>query len=94
MKCRGSFKIKSLTKKNGGEFKNDRGEIIKYKESYSLKVDEQADGNIYERTFKIAVDSPLVAQLTNLKPYDDIVLEFDVNIYGTRTTIVPVALVK
>lgn len=94
MKCRGNFKFKSVTRKDGGEFKNDKGEIIKYKESYSLKVDEQAEGNIYERTFKVAVDSPLVSQLNTLKPYDNIVLEFDVNIYGSRTTIVPVALVK
>lgn len=94
MKCRGNFKIKGLIKKNGGEFTTSQGKIIKYDESYSLKVDEVTENGIYERTFKISVNSPLINQLKDLKPYNDITLEFDVNIYGSNIKIVPVTLVK
>lgn len=94
MKCIGNFKIKSLTKKNGGEFTNDKGQVIKYKESFVLKVDEQTENGIFERIFKVSADSPLISQLNGLKPYDDIVIEFDVALYSNRISLIPIALVK
>ena len=92
MKCVGKFKFKGLTKKDGGSFTNDRGQVIQYKESYSLKVDENTEKGIYERTFKVASDSSVLDQLMKLQPYQDITLEFDINIYGSRITVVPVAI--
>ena len=92
MKCVGKFKFKGLTKKDGGSFTNDRGQVINYKESYSLKVDENTEKGIYERVFKVASDSSLLDQLFKIQPYQDITIEFDINIYGNRIVVVPVAI--
>ena len=92
MKCNGKFKFKELTKKEAGEFKNSNGEIIKYDERYALKVDEITENGIYERIFKIAVNNQIIEQLQGLKPYQDIVIEFEVQFYNTSIRVIPVAL--
>ena len=92
MKCIGKFKFKGLTRKDGGSFTNDRGQEITYKPSYSLKLDEMTEEGIYERVFKIADDSALVSSLQQLKPYQDITLEFDVILYANSIKLVPFAL--
>lgn len=92
MKCVGNFKFKGLTKRDGGSFTNTNGKVINYKESYNLKVDEQTENGIYERQFKVSVDSPLVPELMALDLYDDITLDFDLKIYGNRISVIPVAL--
>ena len=92
MKCVGKFKFKGLVKKDGGSFTNDRGQVITYKESYLLKVDENTDRGIYERGFKISADSELVMPLSKLQPYQDVTLEFDVNFYRNSVSIVPIAI--
>ncbi len=92
MKCVGNFKFKGLMKREGGSFTDANGKVINYKESYSLKVDEQTENGIFERQFKIAIDSPLVAELSALELYDDITIDFDIKIYGNRITVIPVAL--
>ena len=69
MKCKGNFKFKGLQKRDGGVFKNNKGEEIQYKESYVIKADEETENGIYERSFKIAVDSPLVKDLKDLELY-------------------------
>lgn len=94
MKCRGNFKFKAMTKRDAGEFTNNNGELIKYNESYSLKVDEITNEGIYERTFRVATDSSIIKALENAKPYDDIVIEFDVKFYNNRNSVIPVAIVK
>ena len=83
MKCQGKFKFKSLTKKDGGSFTNNKGQVITYRPSFSLKVDELTENGIFERIFKISEDSPLLNSLVNFKPYDDIVLDFDVKFYAS-----------
>lgn len=92
MKCVGDFKFKGLTKRDGGVFTNEKGQEIPYKESYALKVDELTENGIYERIFKIASDSELLKEFEGIEPYTDIVIEFDVNIFGNRITVVPVAV--
>lgn len=92
MECRGKFKFKQLVRREGGEFKNSKGDIISYKESYALKVDELTDNGIYERTFKIPVDSEIVQELLIKKPYSDITLVFDIIFYGNSIKAVPTAV--
>ena len=92
MKCQGNFKYKGLIKRHGGSFTDTTGKVINYKESYSLKVDEQTENGLYERQFKVALDSPLVAELKALELYDDITIDFDVKIYGSKISVIPVAL--
>lgn len=92
MKSVGKFKFKGLVKKDGGKFVNAKGEEIVYKESFALKLDEETDKGIYERTFKIATDSALIPKLLQYKPYQDIVLEFDVSFYGNSIKVIPTAI--
>ena len=40
MKCKGSFVFKSISHRDAGVFKNDKGEDVKYPSAYILKVDE------------------------------------------------------
>ncbi len=94
MKCRGKFKFKGLTEKQGGEFKNNRGEMVEYKGSYALKVDEITEEGIFERIFKIALDSPLVQDLADKELYSDIILDFDVKFYSSGVGLIPVAVVQ
>ena len=53
MKATGKFVYKSLEKRGSGEFKNDKGEVVKYGDDYILKVDEKHDGKIDQRKFKV-----------------------------------------
>ena len=77
MKCRGIFKFKCIEKKEAGEFINSQGQKVEYPARYNLKVDEVGDEGISERSFKVALDSDLIPQLSGLKPYQDVELEMD-----------------
>ena len=92
MKCIGKFKFKGLEKRDGGVFRNSEGKEITYKESYALKVDENIDDVIYDRVFKVPIDSALLTSLSQLKPYQEFTLEFDVIIYRNSIRLVPVAI--
>ncbi len=92
MECKGKFKFKQLVRKDGGEFTNDRGQLIQYKDSYTLTVDEQTENGIYERKFKIATDSDIVQELLIKKPYSDITLTFDINFFGNSLKAIPIAV--
>ena len=94
MKASGKFKFKGIQKRDGGSFKTNNGKIIDYKESYTLKLDENIENNSYERTFKVSIDSPIVDQLKQLKLYEDITVTFDVLIFGPNIKLVPIALAK
>lgn len=90
MKCQGKFKYKGLKERKGGEFVNSNNEKVSYKACYLLKVDEQTNNGIYERTFKMDIDSPLVAVLSHIELYQDIILELEVQLYGSNVKLIPV----
>lgn len=93
MKCVGEFKFKGLEKRDGGEFTNDKGQNIKYNESYILKVDESTQKGIYERKLKIDVNNTyLLDKLKLKKPYDPIKLVCDITFYGNSVKVIPVDL--
>ena len=92
MKSLGKFKFKEIQKVDGGTFTNSKGDEITYNDSYKIKVDEMTNNGIYERVFKIPIDSPLVREFAELKPYTDITIEFDINIYGSKVSVIPVAI--
>ena len=94
MNCIGKFKFKGIVKKDGGSFVNQQGKEITYPEKYEIRVDEVTDNGIFERSFKLATNSDLVQELLITKPYTDIKLEFDINIYGKNVALIPVAIVK
>lgn len=94
MKCQGNFKFRSLGERSAGEFKNEKGVLIKYNSCYLLNVDEIKEDGVYTRQFKIAKDSPFLKELKDVELYQDIVIEFDIIIYRSNVTLVPIALVK
>lgn len=89
MKCSGIFVFKSLSHKAGGEFKNEKGDVIKYDSSYSLKVDElMPNGDINERKFKVSEKQvQLINDLKGLEPYQKIELNFNLTIYTSRISL-------
>lgn len=94
MISKGKFKFKSIEKREGGEFINDKGQLITYESSYVIKVDEQTENGIYERRFKISSsDNALVSKIQRLSAYDDIEMTFDIQFYGNSTKVVPTDIV-
>lgn len=93
MKAIGNFVYKGLDKRSAGKFTNDKGQEVSYKEAYTLKVDENVDGNINERKLKVDVDNiGLVNGLKKLKLYEAFTLECEVVLYQNSAKVVPVAL--
>ena len=92
MKCKGVFNFRGISQRKGGEFVNGRGEKIKYDPSYEVKVDEQTEDGKFERRFKTPIDSPLIPVLSKISMYDEIVIEFDVQIFGSNVKLIPVAV--
>ncbi len=91
MKCKGEFVFKSVEKREGGSFTNDKGQAVNYDMAYVLKVDELTQNGIYERKLKIdKANSVLLNKVQNLKPYDKINLVCDVVLYGANARVIPV----
>lgn len=91
MKCFGEFVFKSLRKREGGTFKNDKGQDVNYDEAYVLKVDEVSNDGVDERTLKIDKNNTvLLNKLQNKKPYDKINLVCDVVLYGANAKVIPI----
>lgn len=92
MEGKGNFKFKGLEQKQGGEFVNDKGDKIEYPASFALKVDEISKDGISERVFKLPMDSNLIPQLSSLRPYDDIIMYFDIKFYASGVKPIPVSV--
>ena len=91
MKCVSEFIYKSLEKRDGGKFTNEKGDVIEYNNSYVLKVDESTSKGIYERKFKFPVSNvQLVNKIKEIeKLYTKILIEFDVELYGSQARVTP-----
>lgn len=94
MKCKGKFRYRGITQKKAGEFINSRGDKIKYDASYEIKVDEETEDGNFERKFKTPIDSPLIPVLSKVPLYNDIVIEFQIQMFGTNVKLVPIAIVQ
>lgn len=93
MKSTAKLIFKGIEKREGGEFVNDKGQKIKYDGSYVLKADEQTDNGIYERRFKIPLTNvSLIESLKLKKAYDELTINFDIQMYGNNVRIVPIGL--
>jgi len=90
MKCKGEFIFRGIERKDGGNFINEKGETISYKPSFRVKVDEQTERGLIERTFKLAEeDVQLANDFRVLDNYQKIIITFDVVLYGTKVSLVP-----
>lgn len=95
MQAVGKFIFKSLEKKDGGEFINERGQKVNYPESYQLKIDENKDGVINERKLKVSKDNDILVQkLMKKSPYDTIELKCEIEFYGSVAKVIPIDLVN
>ena len=86
-----SVVYKSVSKKDGGEFINDKGEKIQYDPSYVVKFDEEVNGEIQERRLKFPLSNKtLYGKLSELSPYSKITLVCDVQLFTGNAKILPV----
>lgn len=94
MQAKGKFIFKSLERKDGGKFTNERGQEVNYDASYQLKVDENKDGVINERKLKISQKNDvLIQKLMKKNPYEPIELLCDIDFYGSVAKVIPVDLI-
>ncbi len=94
MKCNGIFVFKSVSKREGGTFKNDKGQEISYDDSYILKVDELTD-DIRERRFKFpCTNKKFYDELCKLESYTKICIDFEVVIYDNSAKLLPVGIIQ
>lgn len=82
--------FKSVTKRDGGDFTNDKGQSIQFDASYVIKLDENRNGDISERKLKFPItNKSLYSKLKELEPYTKIVLACEVQLYNGSARIVP-----
>ncbi len=84
---------KGLSKREGGEFTNEKGQKVEYNDSFVLKFDEEVNGEVFERRLKFPVtNKELARKLRELEVYSKIKLICDVQLYTSSAKIVPVEL--
>lgn len=86
----GNFVFKEIEKRDGGEFVNQQGQKITFDPTYQVKVDENVEGKIQERLFKFKQTNKALAQkFEELKTYDNISIDFNVELYKNSVKLVP-----
>lgn len=83
--------FKSVSKKEGGEFTNDKGQIVKYAPSYIIKIDDNVNGEIVERKLKFPLENKaLYNKLSELEAYSKICLVCTVQLFTGNAKVLPV----
>lgn len=91
MLCKGTLIFKSIDKKEGGTFKNDKGQDVNYDSSYIIKVDEVKGKDVNERKFKFPqTNKVLFESFSEIEPYTKVDITFDVEINTKTCKLVPV----
>ena len=91
MRAQGRVIFKGIEKREGGVFKNDRGQEVKYDASYLVKFDEEKDGKIDERKLKFpATNVSLYDKFKEIKTYTAIELICDVAISNNASKLIPI----
>lgn len=93
MNTEGSFIFKSISKRDGGSFTNDKGHVVNYDGSYVIQCDDNVNGKVIERLFKFPIsNNELFKKLENLKVYSKILIDFDIVLYGngSQLKLVPI----
>lgn len=93
MKASGVFMYKGITQRDGGTFKNDKGEDVSYNSCMVLICDEiKEDGTGKERKFKFKDgQTALVNDFKSLETYTKVEIEFELALYNNRCVVTPVA---
>lgn len=83
--------FKSVNTRDGGEFTNDKGEVIKYDPAFVIKFDETVDNQIIERRLKFPItNKQLEKKLRELEPYSKIVLVCNVELFSGNAKLTPI----
>lgn len=91
MLCKGTLIFKSIDKREGGTFKNDKGQDINYDSSYIIKVDEVKGKDVNERKFKFPqTNKVLYDKFVDIEPYTKVDVTFDIIISTNTCKLVPV----
>lgn len=94
MKCEGNFLYKGIEERKGGEFTNERGQLIKFDPAYKITLDEIVNGKGETRTFTFPKNKvELADKFKNLKLYNEIIVAFDVVISKNIVKLVPFDMV-
>lgn len=88
----GAFVFKSISKRDGGSFTNEKGQVVNYDGSYIIQCDDNVNGKVIERLFKFPINNnELFKKLENLKVYSKILINFDIVLYGNGSQVKLVA---
>lgn len=91
MLCKGTLIFKSIDKREGGTFKNDKGQDINYDSSYIIKVDEVKGKDVNERKFKFPqTNKVLYDKFVDIESYTKVDITFDIIISTNTCKLVPV----
>lgn len=94
MKCEGNFVYKGIEERKGGEFTNERGQVIKFDPAFKITLDEINNGKVETRTFTFPKNNAeLYDKFKDLKLYSDIIVAFDVVISRSNVKLVPFDMV-
>ena len=81
---------KGVSKREGGEFTNEKGQTISYDPCYVIKFDEDVDGEIIERKLKFPItNKTLFNKLNAIDAYSKILLLCDVQLFASNAKVTP-----
>lgn len=91
MYSKGFLVYKGIEKRDGGTFKNDKGQDVNYDSSYVIKMDEIKDDVINERKFKFPTSNKvLFDKFKKFERYENVLVTFDVVISANSCKLVPI----
>jgi len=95
MDCKGIVMYKGIEKRDGGVFKNDKGQDVNYDSSYVVKFDEIVENKINERKLKFPVSNKvLYNKFESLRPYTQVEIICDVVLMQNACRLVPIDVNK
>lgn len=91
MICKGVVIFKGIEKREGGTFKGQNGQEIKYDAQNVVKFDENTNGKYDERKLKFPTSNTYLAnKFAGIKPYTEVFMECDVLLSNNSCKLVPI----
>lgn len=84
---------KGIREVKSGSFVNTNGQTVNYNGSYKLIFDQLINGLPKETELKVSKDIAMNL-MPNLKPYDKIVINLDITIYGNNNIAIKVVSIE
>lgn len=91
MYCKGIVMYKGIEKREGGTFKNDKGQNVDYNSAYVVKFDEIVENKIDERKLKFPTSNKvLYEKFAKIRPYTQVEIVCDVVLMQNACRLVPI----